>query len=44
MRLIVNGDDFGYSPGQNYGIVEAYQKGILRSTSLMAGGWPPPRP
>ncbi|MGI6365285.1 MAG: chitin disaccharide deacetylase [Bacillota bacterium] len=38
MRLIVNGDDFGYSPGQNYGIVEAYQKGILRSTSLMAGG------
>ena len=29
MRLIVNGDDFGYSPGQNYGIVEAYQKGIL---------------
>lgn len=38
MRLIVNGDDFGYSPGQNYGIIDAYQKGILRSTSLMAGG------
>lgn len=36
MRLIVNGDDFGYSPGQNYGIVDAYKNGILRSTSLMA--------
>lgn len=38
MRLIVNGDDFGYSLGQNYGIVEAYQQGILRSTSLMVSG------
>lgn len=32
---IVNGDDFGASPGINRGIVEAHQKGILTSTSLM---------
>lgn len=38
MQLIINGDDFGYSPGQNYGIVDAYQNGILRSTSMMARG------
>ncbi len=38
MRLIVNADDFGYSWGQNYGIIDAYQKGIVRSTSLMVGG------
>lgn len=38
MRLIVNGDDFGYSPGQNYGIVDAYENGILCSTSLMVTG------
>ncbi len=35
---IVNGDDFGLSPGINRGIVEAYQKGILTSASLMATG------
>ena len=38
MLLIVNGDDFGYSPGQNYGIVDAYENGILRSASLMVQG------
>lgn len=38
MRLIVNADDFGYSWGQNYGIIAAYQGGIVRSTSLMTGG------
>lgn len=38
MRLIVNADDFGYSPGQNYGIIDAYENGIVRSTSLMAAG------
>jgi predicted glycoside hydrolase/deacetylase ChbG (UPF0249 family) len=36
MRLIVNADDFGYSPGQNYGIIDAFQKGIVRSATLMA--------
>lgn len=38
MRLIVNGDDFGYSPGQNYGIIDAFENGILRSASLMVQG------
>jgi predicted glycoside hydrolase/deacetylase ChbG (UPF0249 family) len=33
--LIVNGDDFGASPGINRGIVEAHRRGILTSTSLM---------
>jgi predicted glycoside hydrolase/deacetylase ChbG (UPF0249 family) len=32
---IVNGDDFGFSQGINQGILEAHQKGILTSTSLM---------
>lgn len=34
-RLIVTGDDFGLSPGVNAGIIEAYQKGILTSASLI---------
>lgn len=38
MRLIVNGDDFGYSPGQNFGIIDAFENGILRSASLMVQG------
>src|SRR5206468_2523251 len=33
--LIVNGDDFGYGRGINRGIVEAHERGILTSTSLM---------
>lgn len=33
--LIVNGDDFGLTDGINRGILEAYRRGILRSTSLM---------
>jgi predicted glycoside hydrolase/deacetylase ChbG (UPF0249 family) len=33
--LIVNGDDFGASHGVNLGIMEAHQRGILTSTSLM---------
>lgn len=35
-KVIINSDDFGYSRGVNYGIVDAYQKGILTSTTLMA--------
>lgn len=35
-RLIVNADDFGLSPGANYGIVEAHSQGIVTSASLMA--------
>ena len=37
-RLIVNADDFGLTEGVNAGIVVAFQKGILRSASLMANG------
>lgn len=33
--LIVNGDDFGLSPGVNRGILEAHRRGVLTSTSLM---------
>jgi len=34
--LIVNGDDFGLTPGVNAGIVDAHVKGILTSASLFA--------
>ncbi len=36
MKLIVNADDFGYSPGVNTGIVDAYKNGIVSSTTMMA--------
>jgi predicted glycoside hydrolase/deacetylase ChbG (UPF0249 family) len=32
---VVNGDDFGASPGVNRGIIEAHRDGILTSASLM---------
>ncbi|MGB8698288.1 MAG: ChbG/HpnK family deacetylase, partial [Thermosynechococcaceae cyanobacterium] len=35
---IVNGDDFGFSPGVNAAIVQAHQHGVLTSTSLMVTG------
>jgi predicted glycoside hydrolase/deacetylase ChbG (UPF0249 family) len=34
-RLIVNADDFGHSGPVNAGIVEAHERGIVTSTSLM---------
>jgi len=37
--LIVNADDFGQSAGINRGIIEAYERGIVTSTSLMVR-WP----
>ena len=37
-RLIVNADDFGFTPDVNEGIVEAHQQGILTATTLMANG------
>ena len=37
-RLIVNADDFGFTRGVNAGIVEAFERGILRSATLMANG------
>ncbi len=38
MKLIVNGDDFGFSPGQNLGIIKAHKEGILTSTTALANG------
>ncbi len=37
MKLIINADDFGLSRGTNYGIIDAYKNGVVRSTSIMAG-------
>lgn len=37
-RLIVNADDFGIHPAVNKAVSIAFEKGILTSTSLMAGG------
>ncbi|MCM2334807.1 MAG: ChbG/HpnK family deacetylase [Anaeromyxobacteraceae bacterium] len=33
--LVINADDFGYSRGINRGIVEAHDRGVVTSTSLM---------
>ncbi len=35
---IVNGDDFGLSSGLNRAIIEAHERGVLTSTSLMVTG------
>lgn len=35
MKLIINGDDLGYTMGNTLGIIEAYNKGILRSTTAL---------
>jgi hopanoid biosynthesis associated protein HpnK len=37
-RLIVSGDDFGLSPGTNFGIIKAHRDGILTNASLMVNG------
>ncbi|MGI6168741.1 MAG: carbohydrate deacetylase [Christensenellales bacterium] len=36
MRLIVNADDFGYSSGVNRGILECFERGVVRSATVMA--------
>ena len=36
--LVVNADDFGFTPDVNEGIVDAHRRGILTSTTLMANG------
>lgn len=36
--LIVNADDFGFTPDVNEGIVHAHRAGILTATTLMANG------
>jgi chitin disaccharide deacetylase len=37
IRLIVNADDFGASPGVNQAVVRAFRDGVLTSCSLMVG-------
>ena len=37
-QLVVNADDFGFTPDVNAGIVEAHRRGILTATTLMAKG------
>jgi hopanoid biosynthesis associated protein HpnK len=37
-EVIVNADDFGLHPDVNAAIVEAHQRGIVTSASLLAGG------
>lgn len=36
MDLIVNADDFGYTPGVTRGIVRAHREGIVTATTMMA--------
>ena len=40
--LIVNADDFGQSHGVNRGIIEAHERGVVTSASLMVR-WPAAR-
>lgn len=35
MKLVINGDDLGYTMANTLGIIEAYKKGILRSTTAL---------
>lgn len=37
-RLIINADDFGLTAGVNRAIVEAHQRGVVTSATLMANG------
>ena len=37
-QLVVNADDFGFTPDVNAGIVEGHRRGILTATTLMANG------
>jgi hopanoid biosynthesis associated protein HpnK len=37
-RLIINADDFGLTEGVNRAIVEAHQRGVVTSATLMANG------
>lgn len=36
--LIINADDFGYTPGINRGICDCYDEGVVSSVSVMATG------
>lgn len=36
LKLVINGDDLGYTKANTLGIIEAYRRGILRSTTALA--------
>jgi len=36
MKIIFNADDFGLSKGVNFGIIDAYENGLVRSATIMA--------
>ncbi|MBZ5581048.1 MAG: ChbG/HpnK family deacetylase [Acidobacteriia bacterium] len=36
--MVINADDFGFTPDVNEGIVEAHRRGILTATTMMANG------
>lgn len=38
MKLLINADDFGLSRGQNYGIIDCFTNGVVRSTTLLSTG------
>jgi hypothetical protein len=38
MQVIFHGDDFGLTSGVNEGVIQAFQYGVLASTSIIAGG------
>jgi predicted glycoside hydrolase/deacetylase ChbG (UPF0249 family) len=37
-QLVINADDFGFTPDVNEGIVEAHRHGILTATTMLANG------
>jgi chitin disaccharide deacetylase len=37
-RLVINADDFGFTPEVNAGIIYAHREGVLTATTLMANG------
>src|SRR5699024_12675672 len=39
MKIIINADDFGYSNGVNYGVIDAYKNGILTSATCLTSGY-----
>jgi chitin disaccharide deacetylase len=38
MQVIFHGDDFGLTSGVNEGVIQAFQNGVLTSTSIIASG------
>ena len=38
MQVIFHGDDFGLTSGVNEGVIQAFQNGVLSSTSIIASG------